>query len=84
MRSVNGSMRSKEPRLGNDEYAKKVAAHFLAAMDSDDQSLVRVFYAAREMLETLRQAIELAMSKYDASEEAVSKNLSNLKDQASQ
>lgn len=71
------------PKLGNDEYAKRVAAHFLTAMDSDDQSLVRVFHAAQETLETLRQAIELAISKYDASDEAATKALSTFKDQES-
>ncbi|GAB3576122.1 hypothetical protein GCM10027445_39680 [Amycolatopsis endophytica] len=69
------------PKLGNDAYAKQVAAHFLTAMDSDDQSLVRVFHAAQEMLETLRQAIDIAISKYDASDQAATDALAPLKNQ---
>ncbi|GAB3570270.1 hypothetical protein GCM10027445_23490 [Amycolatopsis endophytica] len=69
------------PKFGNDEYAQKAAAHFLVAMDSDDQSLVRVFLAAEDMLESLREAIEIAISKYDASDEAATEVLNTLKDQ---
>ncbi|UQS23464.1 hypothetical protein L1857_11835 [Amycolatopsis thermalba] len=69
------------PKFGNDEYAQRAAAHFLAAMDSDDQSLVRVFLAAQEMLDNLRVAIEIAISKYDASDEAATQALQTFKDQ---
>ncbi|NIH77542.1 hypothetical protein [Amycolatopsis viridis] len=69
------------PKLGNDKYAKEVAAHFLRAMDSDDKSLVRVFYAAQHTLDTVRQALEVAISKYDASNEAATKQLTVFKDQ---
>ncbi|NYI93621.1 DNA-binding ferritin-like protein [Amycolatopsis endophytica] len=58
------------PKFGNDEYAQLAAEHFLRAMDSDEQSLVRVFFAAQEMLESLRQAIDVAISKYNASDES--------------
>lgn len=68
------------PKLGNDAYAKTVAAHFLAAMDSDERSLVRVFLAARDMLDSLRQAIDIAISKYDASDEAAAEALNKFKD----
>ncbi|NIH86168.1 hypothetical protein [Amycolatopsis granulosa] len=50
-------------------------------MYSDDQSLVRVFEAAQELLETLRQAIDTAISKYDASDEAATRAVSEFKDQ---
>ncbi|AIJ20226.1 hypothetical protein [Amycolatopsis methanolica] len=69
------------PKFGNDEYAQRAAAHFLSAMDSDDQSLVQVFVTARDTLETLRQAIETAISKYDASDEAATKALNTLRNQ---
>ncbi|MDQ0378088.1 hypothetical protein [Amycolatopsis thermophila] len=69
------------PKLGNDSYAKQVAVHFLTAMDSDDQSLVQVYRAAREMLETLHEAIDIAISKYDASNEAATDALSRFKNQ---
>nr|WP_208406760.1 hypothetical protein [Amycolatopsis granulosa] len=69
------------PKFGIDEYAKRAAVHFLVAMDSDDRSLVRVFYATQEMLASLRQAIEIAISKYDASEEASTRALTIFKDQ---
>lgn len=69
------------PKLGNDAYAKQVASHFLTAMHSDDQSLVRVFEATQELLSTLRQAIETAMSKYNATDDAVVDTLSNFKGQ---
>ncbi|NIH81631.1 hypothetical protein [Amycolatopsis viridis] len=85
LREVNlriGRLRE-APKFGNDEYARKAAAHFLAAMDSDDQSLVRVFYAAQDMLASLRQAIEIAISKYDASEEAATQALNTFKNQDS-
>ncbi|GHE93521.1 hypothetical protein GCM10017786_27860 [Amycolatopsis deserti] len=71
------------PKFGNDDYAKRAAAHFLAAMDSDEQSLVRVFQAAKEMLGDLRQAIEIAISKYDASDETARQALNTFKDQDS-
>lgn len=71
------------PKFGNDEYARMASAHFLQAMDSDDQSLVRVFEAAREMLTTLSQAIEIAISKYDAADDAATQALSKFKDQGS-
>ncbi|UQS21875.1 hypothetical protein L1857_03065 [Amycolatopsis thermalba] len=71
------------PKFGNDEYAQRAAAHFLSAMDSDDQSLVQVFNAARDTLETLRQAIETAISKYDASDESATKALNTLRNQES-
>ena len=69
------------PKFGNDEYAKRAAAHFLAAMDSDEQSLVRVFFATQEMLASLLQAIDIAISKYDASEVAATQALNTFKDQ---
>ncbi|NYI93618.1 enoyl-[acyl-carrier-protein] reductase (NADH) [Amycolatopsis endophytica] len=69
------------PKFGNDEYAKTAAAHFLAAMDSDEQSLVRVFHAAQEMLTSLGEAIDIAISKYNASEEAASEALNAFKEQ---
>ncbi|MFD4193872.1 hypothetical protein [Amycolatopsis thermoflava] len=69
------------PKLGNDPYAKQVAAHFLTAMDSDDRSLVRVFEAAQELMSTLRQAIDVAISQYNAADDAVVDTLSNFKDQ---
>ncbi|MDQ0376348.1 hypothetical protein [Amycolatopsis thermophila] len=72
------------PKLGNDEYAKKAAAHFLAAMDSDEQSLVRVFYSVQDMLASLREAVEIAISKYDASDEAAAQAVRMFKDQESQ
>ncbi|WP_027931624.1 hypothetical protein [Amycolatopsis thermoflava] len=72
------------PKLGNDDYATTVAAHFLTAMDSDDRSLVRVFRAAQDTLESLRQAIEIAISKYDASDEAAVQALTTFKDQEAQ
>ncbi|MDQ0376350.1 hypothetical protein [Amycolatopsis thermophila] len=65
------------PKLGNDEYAKQ----FLTAMDWDDQSLVRVFLAAQDMLVSLHEAIEIAISKYDASDEAATQALMTFKDQ---
>jgi hypothetical protein len=68
------------PMLGNDAYAQTVAQHFLAAMDSDDQSLVKVFSAATDNLDTLRQAIETAISKYNASDEAATQRLGAFKD----
>ncbi|MDQ0376346.1 hypothetical protein [Amycolatopsis thermophila] len=64
------------PILGNEEYRP-----FLTAMDSDDQSLVRVFLAAQEMLVSLHEAIEIAISKYDASDAAASEALHTFKDQ---
>ncbi|OXM62280.1 MULTISPECIES: hypothetical protein [Amycolatopsis] len=69
------------PKFGNDEYAKRAAMHFLTAMDSDDRSLVRVFLAAQEMLASLSQAIEIAISQYDASDEAAHQVLTTFKDQ---
>ena len=72
------------PKLGHDQYAKEVAKHFLAAMDSDEQSLVRVFFAAQEMLVSLREAIDIAISRYDASDEAAVQALGAFKDQESQ
>ncbi|MFJ8811952.1 hypothetical protein [Amycolatopsis thermoflava] len=69
------------PKFGNDEYAKRASAHFLTAMDSDDQSLVRVFLAAQDMLASLGQAIEIAISKYDASDDAAVQALHTFKDQ---
>ncbi|MFD4251798.1 hypothetical protein ACFWQL_18860 [Amycolatopsis thermoflava] len=71
------------PKFGNDDYAKRASAHFLQAMDSDDQSLVRVYQAAREMLETLRQAIDIAVSKYDRSDDAAMQALQKFRDQES-
>ncbi|WP_435121561.1 hypothetical protein [Amycolatopsis thermoflava] len=68
------------PKFGNDDYAKRAAAHFHAAMDSDEQSLVRVFLAAKDMLDSLLQAIEIAISKYDASDEAATQALNTFKD----
>ncbi|MEU0468404.1 hypothetical protein ABZ215_30755 [Amycolatopsis sp. NPDC006131] len=72
------------PKLGNDQYATQVAKQFLAAMDSDERSLVRVFLAAQEMLGSLSQAIEIAISKYDASEEAATEALNTFKNQDGQ
>ncbi|OXM74317.1 MULTISPECIES: hypothetical protein [Amycolatopsis] len=69
------------PKFGNDEYARQAADHFLTAMYSDDRSLVRVFEAAQELLETLRRAIDVAISQYDASEEAATRAISAFKDQ---
>ena len=69
------------PKLGNDPYARQVAAHFLTAMNSDDQSLVRVFEATQELMSTLRQAIEIAVSKYEAADNEVAETLSGFKDQ---
>nr|WP_208406759.1 hypothetical protein [Amycolatopsis granulosa] len=67
------------PKFGDDQYAKQAAKHFLAAMTADDRSLVPVFRAAQEMLETLRQAIEIAISKYDTSDEAATQALTTFK-----
>ncbi|GHF09643.1 hypothetical protein GCM10017786_48980 [Amycolatopsis deserti] len=69
------------PKFGNDEYAKMASTHFLHAMNGDDRSLVQVFEAAREMLTTLNQAIEIAISKYDSADEAASQALGKFKDQ---
>ncbi|WP_431918125.1 hypothetical protein [Amycolatopsis tucumanensis] len=69
------------PKFGNDDYAKKASAHFLTAMDSDDQSLVQVFTAAVDLLTTLQQAVEIAISKYQVADDAVSETLSTFKDQ---
>jgi hypothetical protein len=71
------------PKFGNDEYAKTAAAHFLAAMDSDDRSLVRVFHAAQEMLTSLGEAIDIAISKYDAADDAATEALKAFKEQGS-
>lgn len=68
------------PKFGNDEYARRAAAHFLAAMDSDERSLVRVFHAAQDMLASLREAVEIAISRYDASDEAATQVLNTFKD----
>ncbi|MEV5299193.1 hypothetical protein [Amycolatopsis methanolica] len=68
------------PKFGNDDYAKRAAAHFLAAMDSDERSLVRVFLAAQDMLGNLQEAIEIAISKYDTSDEAATQALTIFKD----
>ncbi|NIH82460.1 hypothetical protein [Amycolatopsis viridis] len=68
------------PRLGHDAYAREVAEHMRRAMDSDNQSLVPVFEALRAGLEKLRQALDIAMEKYDAADEAATKHLGQLKD----
>ncbi|GAB3584023.1 hypothetical protein GCM10027445_59610 [Amycolatopsis endophytica] len=68
------------PKLGNDEYARTVAEHMRAAMDSDDQSLVPVFEALREGLESLRQALDTAVRNYDAADEAATRHLGQFKE----
>ncbi|MEU0509919.1 hypothetical protein [Amycolatopsis sp. NPDC006125] len=68
------------PKLGNDAYARQVAEHMRAAMDSDAQSLVPVFKALLEGLDNLQQALEVAMRNYDAADEAATQYLGRFKD----
>jgi len=68
------------PRLGNDPYAVQVAEHMRAAMDSDEHSLVPVFLALLEGLDSLREALDVAMRNYDAADEAATQRLGHLKD----
>jgi hypothetical protein len=77
---VNISRLQRAPKFGNDDYAQLAANHFLNAMDSDDQSLVRVFYALVQNLDSLVQAIDEAVSRYDASDEDATKHLGKFKD----
>ncbi|NIH77544.1 hypothetical protein [Amycolatopsis viridis] len=69
------------PKFGDDEYARKASAHFLEAMYSDDRSLVRVYEQAQMMLETLREAIDIAISKYNGSDDAATQDLRTLRTQ---
>ncbi|MDQ0378080.1 hypothetical protein [Amycolatopsis thermophila] len=72
-------MLQQAPTFGNDKYARQAAAHFLFAMDSDSRSLVKVYFAALDLLRTLHQAIDVAISKYDASDEAARETLSTFR-----
>ncbi|MFD4196156.1 hypothetical protein [Amycolatopsis thermoflava] len=68
------------PKFGNDEYAKTAAAHFQKAMDSDENSLVPVYEALRGNLNQLVHALDEAMARYDASDEAATQYLGRFKD----
>ncbi len=68
------------PKFGNDEYAKTAAAHFQKAMDSDENSLVPVYEALRGNLNQLVYALDEAMARYDASDEAATQYLGRFKD----
>ena len=68
------------PKFGNDDYAKTAAAHFQKAMDSDENSLVPVFEALRANLAQLVDALDEAMARYDASDEAATRYLGKFKD----
>ncbi|WP_431921101.1 hypothetical protein [Amycolatopsis tucumanensis] len=77
---VNIQRLRRRPKFGNDDYAQQAAAHFQAAMDSDQNSLVPVFETVRENLKHIREALDIAMSKYDASDEAATRYLGKFKD----
>ncbi|MDQ0382986.1 hypothetical protein [Amycolatopsis thermophila] len=68
------------PKFGNDEYARTAAAHFQKAMDSDENSLVPVYEALRVNLNQLVHALDEAMARYDASDEAATQHLGKFKD----
>ncbi|MEV5298535.1 hypothetical protein [Amycolatopsis methanolica] len=68
------------PKFGNDDYARQAAEHFRLAMDSDEQSLVKVYEALKVNLTDLVTALDEAMARYDASDEAAIQRLGNFKD----
>lgn len=68
------------PKLGDDTYAITVAEHMRGAMDSDEQSLVRVFLALLEGLDSLREALDVAIANYDAADDAAVQRLGQFKD----
>nr|WP_208407124.1 hypothetical protein [Amycolatopsis granulosa] len=70
----------RKPPFGDDQYAQTAARHFQMAMDSDDQSLVRVVEALRENLTDIVDAIDEAVARYDASDEAATQYLGKFKD----
>ncbi|MEV5297536.1 hypothetical protein [Amycolatopsis methanolica] len=78
--SLNIERLRNKPPFGNDQYAQQAAAHFQRAMDSDQQSLIPVYQAVLENLRTIREALDIAISKYDASNDAATQYLGKLKD----
>lgn len=49
-------------------------------MDSDQQSLIPVYETVLSNLKTIREALDIAMSKYDASNEAATRYLGTFKE----
>lgn len=77
--AINIDRLRNKPKFGDDEYAQRAAAHFQAAMDSDQRSLIPVYEAVLDNLRTIREALDIAISKYDASNEAATQYLGKLK-----
>lgn len=78
--SLNIERLRRKPKFGNDDYAQKAAIHFQAAMDSDQQSLIPVYETVLSNLKTIREALDIAMSKYDASNDAATRYLGRFKE----
>jgi hypothetical protein len=68
------------PKLGNDEYAQRVAEHMRSAMDSDDRSLVPVFHTLMLGLDNLLEALNVAMRNYEEADAAAREQLGQFKD----
>ncbi|MDQ0379680.1 hypothetical protein [Amycolatopsis thermophila] len=78
--SLNIERLRRKPKFGNDDYAQRAAAHFQAAMDSDDRSLIPVYQTVLENLKPVREALDIAMSKYDASNDSATQYLGKPKE----
>lgn len=78
--SLNVERLRNKPPFGNDTYAQQAAAHFQTAMDSDQNSLIPVYQTVPKNLKTIREALDVAISKYDASNEEATQYLGKFKD----
>ncbi|RZQ60742.1 hypothetical protein [Amycolatopsis suaedae] len=65
----------RSPELGNDPYAREVAGHVLASLDSDDQSLALTFKNFQISLNDMHEAIKIARSNYDAADDESKQSL---------
>jgi bacterioferritin (cytochrome b1) len=66
---------SEMPRLGNDDYARRVSQHMHEALDSDNRSLLPVFREFQQGLDDLREAIDMARKNFDESDAVTAQNL---------
>lgn len=70
----------KPPKIGHDTYAQKVSQHMLAAVNSDEHSLLVVFSTLAEGLAKWQEAVDTAIKHYHAADEAVTKHFTPRED----
>ncbi|NIH81924.1 hypothetical protein [Amycolatopsis viridis] len=78
--AININRLRRKPNFGHDDYAQQAAAHFQAAMDSDQQSLIPVLETMLENLGTIREALDVATKNYDASNQVATQYLGTFRD----